>query len=126
MMAVLKKVSGSAISEVGVTASKQGAENNHAVDIGRAGAVDRAQMREKAHLHILNLGLGQALHDDVGDLLGGRMYSNQNLSVLAIRHSSSKKIFSVSPTVKNAVAVLVGCLFIMSGPILAGLGIIKG
>lgn len=27
---------------------------------------------------------------------------------------------------KNAAVVVAGCLFIMSGPILAGLGIIKG
>lgn len=126
MKTAAEKVSGTALKEVSVTTSEQRTEHNHAVDIGRTGAVDRAQMREKAHLHILNLGLGQALHDDVGNLLGGRMYSNQNLSVLAIRHSSSKKIFSVSPTVKNAVAVLAGCLFIMSGPILAGLGFIGG
>lgn len=129
MIAAAKNGLGAAVSEVGVTASEQRTENDHAVNVAGARAVNRVQMREKAHLDILNLGLGQASQNDVSHLLGSRMYSNQDLSIIANRHIASRKNMqcsSMGEAAKNAGLCVVAALIMCVGPILSALGWLRG
>lgn len=85
-----------AVGEVGVAASEERAENDHTVNIAGASAINRAQMRKQTHFHIFNLSLGNAVKNDFCNLLGSRMYSNQDLSIIARSHVASKKLWSVA------------------------------
>lgn len=76
---------------------------------------DRSTDSEQAGQHILARGF----YSGFVRLRDGKFFRCSHIP-------PKKKIFSLAPALKEAVAVVVGCLVLMSGPILAGLGIIKG